>query len=88
MKKPIKTEIDCTCGIWDTTLTIRDYGDKIVVTNPYVKWVNNNGNLSFEKTTLTSEKALKAVRDMAENGRLWTDLVGDLTIDDVIRMYK
>lgn len=81
-----KSTIDVKCGIYDTEYTIRDYGSKIVVTSPYIKWVNNNGGLSFAKTTLTNHQSLALVRKMVENDETIAEVNtvgGFLTLDEV-----
>jgi hypothetical protein len=67
-KTPIEVStIDCKCGIYDTEYTMRDYGDKIMVTSPTVKWENNSGSLDFEKTTITNKRTIDVVRKMFED---------------------
>lgn len=43
--------IPCTEGIYDTEYVCREYKDKIVITKPFIKWVNSTGSLDFEKIT-------------------------------------
>jgi hypothetical protein len=66
-----KTEISVTCGIYDTVITILDYGHKICITEPYVKWVNNSGSLDFGKETFTDEKKMKLIRRFADAEELY-----------------
>jgi hypothetical protein len=67
------TIIYCKTGIYDTQYTIRDYGAKIVVTEPYVRWENNSGSLDFRKTTITNPKTMIVIRGMAESEELVND---------------
>jgi hypothetical protein len=87
-----KTSIYCTCGIYDTVYTVRDYGSKIVITAPYVRWVNNNGSLDFAKTTVSDISGIALVRAMVDNDELVVDGVdnniGHLTMDDVINGHR
>lgn len=62
------TTISCKTGIYDTEYTIRDYGKKIVVTAPIIKWVDNSGSLDFFKTTVTHPKTMQVIRGMAKRG--------------------
>ena len=49
-------------GIWgNQVFTARIYDDKITVTTPYVKWVNNSVNLAFKKTVIRDQIAVNAV---------------------------
>ena len=60
------TTIETTCGTYETEATIRDYGHKVCVTNPYIKWVGSTGSLAFEKATFTDERRMTAMRKFAE----------------------
>ena len=79
-------KIDVKCGIYETEYTIRDYGKKIVVTSPYIKWVNNSGNLDFTKITYKSAVAMKHLREMVENDCLVTEDM--VTMGELERMYN
>ena len=54
-------------GIWNNqTSTARIYNDKIIVGQPYVKWIDNSGTLAFKKTAIKNQKSVDAVvADMA-----------------------
>jgi hypothetical protein len=40
--------IDIKCGIYDTEYTLKSHRNgSITVHAPYIKWVNNTGNLAF-----------------------------------------
>jgi len=60
------TTIETTCGIYETETTIRDYGHKVCVTNPYIKWVNNSGTLDFEKATFKKAEQMTAIRKFSD----------------------
>jgi len=64
--KTTKTTIECKCGIYDTEVTIRDYGHKVCITTPYIKWTGNAGCLNFEKSTFTDTKHMGIMRDFAK----------------------
>ena len=76
------TKIDVRCGIYDSEYTIRDYGDKITVKAPYIKWVDNSGNLDFVTTTVTHIAAMRVLRYMVEEDCLITD--DGETIQDIL----
>ena len=59
---------DSDVGIWESqTSTARIYNDKIIVGQPYVKWLDNSGTLDFRKTALRNQKIVDAVLvDMAD----------------------
>ena len=75
------TQLDCKCGIYETEYTVRDYGCKIVVTAPYIKWEGNSGCLAFEKKTVVNDGYKAAIRDMCKTGELFC---GDDTMYDVL----
>ena len=56
-------------GIWNNqTSTARIYNDKIIVGQPYVKWLHNSGALDFRKVALRNQKVVDAVlADMADD---------------------
>ncbi len=60
--------ISANVGIYDTEYTIRDYGSKIVVTAPIIRWIDNSGSLDFWKKTVTHPKTMQVIRSMAERG--------------------
>jgi len=60
------TEIETKCEIYDTVLTIRDYGHKICVTEPYVQWDRNTGTLAFRKWTTHKPQRMAFVRKFAD----------------------
>ena len=55
-------------GIWnDKTSTARIYGDKIIVGQPYVKWLDHSGNLAFRKVAIRNQKLIDSVlADLAD----------------------
>ena len=59
---------DADVGIWESqTSTARIYNDKIIVGQPYVKWIDNSGTLDFRKTAIRNQKIVDAVLvDMAD----------------------
>ena len=86
MEKSIKSTIDVTCGIYDTEYTVRDYRTHIVVTEPYIKWVNNSGNLAFCKHKITNVDAMAIVRIMADdNEMMLSDGDGTINIEDIFK---
>ena len=56
-------------GIWkNQTSTARIYNDKIIVGQPYVKWIDNSGNLAFRKVAIRNQIVVDAVlADMADD---------------------
>ena len=53
---------DSDVGIWhDQTSTARIYNDKIIIGQPYVKWVDNSGNLNFRKVAIRNQIAIDGV---------------------------
>jgi hypothetical protein len=76
------TTIDATCGIYDTEYTLRDYGKKLVVTAPRIKWENNSGCLDFKKTTITNPDTMTVVRAMFAHDELVTD--DDVCLGDIL----
>lgn len=67
------TKIEITCGIYNAEITIRDYGHKICVTEPYVRWKNNTGNLAEEKWATTDPAKMELIRAFAAAGALALD---------------
>ena len=55
---------DVKVGIYDTEISLKVYDDKAILTLPYIKWVNNNGNLDFQKHEITDEKEIDVLRLM------------------------
>ena len=55
-------EIDCKVGIYEAEYVSRIYADKIVVTIPYVKWVNNSGSYAERKVSIRDQAVVDAVR--------------------------
>jgi len=76
------TTIDVKCGIYDTCYTIRDYGSKMTIKAPYIKWTNNSGNLNFANRTITTPRGMAYLREMTASGELVTD--DTTTIDEVL----
>jgi hypothetical protein len=77
-----RTNINCTVGIYDTWYTFDDYGEKIVVKVPSIKWVYNSGSLSFEHRVVTDLVKIAAIREMVANDEL-ANSEGE-TIDNLI----
>ena len=56
-------------GIWNNqTSTARIYNDKIIVGQPYVKWLHNSGTLAFKKTAIRNQKLVDEVTADMVNG--------------------
>jgi len=77
-----KKTIDCTVDIWDTEYTMRDYGDRIILTVPITVWRNNSGTLNFQKIKLTKKTTMDIIRKMFDDQTLIYDEC--FIIDDVI----
>ena len=60
---------DHDVGIWNNqTSTARIYNDKIIVGQPYVKWLDNSGNLAFRKVAIRNQILVDSVlADMADD---------------------
>ncbi len=69
-------KIACTCGIFYTSYTIRDYGKHAVITEPYIKWAGNSGSLAFRKTRIDNEKQLSIIRQMIDADTLCVEING------------
>lgn len=54
--------INVKCGIYDTCYKLRDYGYKICVTAPYIRWTGNTGILAFDKVTVKDESQMEYLR--------------------------
>jgi hypothetical protein len=76
------TTIESTCGIYDTEYTLRDYGTKLIVTEPYIKWEQNTGCLAFEKTRVTNAKTMAVIRNMFADDELIND--DQICLSDVL----
>lgn len=70
------TKIEVKCGIYNTAYVIRDYGNHIVVSAPYVRWINNSGSLDFRKTKITHPESMSVVRALANAGELVSEDCG------------
>jgi hypothetical protein len=60
----MKKEVNC--GIFKTELIVRIYSKKFCITKPYIKWVNDSGNLAFEKMTIMHCRTVNIVKDSAK----------------------
>lgn len=57
--------IDTTCGIYDTEATVVFHRDGTsTIRAPYIKWVNNSGNLAFKKVKITNTNHVAILRDL------------------------
>ncbi len=63
MGKPIKKiEKSIQVGIWgDCDCIARIYADKIIITEPIVRWRNNTGSLSTKKWAIRSPKLIALI---------------------------
>jgi hypothetical protein len=62
MKPLYEISNDIHVGIWDNcTRSANIYADKIIVREPYVKWINNSGNLAWKRIAIRDQKTIKAV---------------------------
>ena len=60
--RPLHTlTIDVRVDIWDTEYTARIYRDKIVVTSPYTRWVNNSGSLDSTKDIIRDPGVIASI---------------------------
>jgi hypothetical protein len=60
--RPLHTlRLDVKVNIWDTEYVARIYRDKIIVSCPYTKWVNNSGSLASVKESIRDPKIIAAV---------------------------
>lgn len=56
IQKPIQV------GIFDSTLVARCYRDKIIITEPYVRWVGNTGGYAVRKHRIDDPAQVAAFR--------------------------
>lgn len=57
-----KTVCNISVGIWNNEEMIaRIYSDKIIVENPYIKWINNSGNLGISKNSIRNQKIIDRI---------------------------
>lgn len=62
--------INMTCGIYDTEITcIRHRDGSTTIRAPYIKWINNTGNLAFRKFRVFGA-ASKAARRLFDAGEI------------------
>ncbi len=55
---------DCKVGIYDNCEYVaRIYTDRIVVTSPFVRWIDNTGSYWDRKDRITDPSVLAIVRD-------------------------
>ena len=77
-----KSTIDYRVGLYSSEITMRDYGDRITVTVPYIKWGKSltTGSLAFTKSTTT--RNLPVIREFFDKGEIYSsglslfDLIG------------
>lgn len=68
MAKPDYTlEKDCKVGIYNAEYIARVYSDKIIVTTPYVKWVDNSGSYAEKKESIRDQSLIDEVRREIED---------------------
>lgn len=55
--------IDIKCGIYDTEYTLTEHRDgSISVKAPYIKWVNNTGNLAFQTVNIPNGHVAEQIK--------------------------
>ncbi len=59
---------DCKVGIFNAEYVARVYSDKIIVTTPYVKWVDNSGSYAEKKESIRDQALVDEVRREIEDG--------------------
>ena len=61
--KPMHTITkDVSVGIWNNEEYIaRIYKDKVIVVSPYVKWINDSGNLDYRKESIRDQKTVDRI---------------------------
>lgn len=61
--KPLYTITkDVSVGIWNNEEYVaRIYKDKIIVVSPYVRWINNSGNLDYRKESIRDQKTVDRI---------------------------
>ena len=61
--KPLSTITkNVSVGIWDNEEYVaRIYKDKIIVVSPYVRWINNSGNLDYRKESIRDQKTVDRI---------------------------
>ena len=76
-----KSTIDYRVGIYCSAITMRDYGDRITITVPYIKWTKNQntGKLAFTKSTNT--RNLTLIREFFDRGEIYNS---GLSLFDII----
>lgn len=53
---------DVSVGIWNNEKYVaRIYKDKVIVVSPYVRWVNNSGNLDYRKESIRDQKTVDRI---------------------------
>jgi hypothetical protein len=68
--KPLYTlSKDVQVGIWDNCeMTARIYPDKIIVIEPYVRWIGNSGNLAEAKKSIRNPQTVaEIIANMADD---------------------
>lgn len=51
------------CGIYDTAYTLTAHRDgTVTVKAPYIKWLNNTGNLAFQRVTFKAGQIADAIK--------------------------
>jgi len=87
----MKHYINVTVGIYNTHYSITHHRDgSVTVRAPYIRWINNTGNLAFSRTKLTGNSAAVAV-DMFALGDMVIESpvmsIGIISLDDVLNGY-
>ena len=62
MKPKYTFEKEVKVGIWENcTMTARVYEDKVIVIEPYVRWMGNSGSLSEAKKSIRNIDTVKRI---------------------------
>lgn len=61
--KPLSTITkDVSVGIWENEEYVaRIYKDKIIVVSPYVRWIDNSGNLDYRRESIRDQKTVDRI---------------------------
>jgi len=68
---------DTKCGIFNTRYTAKIDNGVIKLTSPFIKWVDNSGNLAFANTYIRDAEILAAVHTALNGDYPDADSYGD-----------
>lgn len=78
----MKNKLQVNVGIFYSCYTlIKHRNGTVTVKVPYIKWINNNGNLAFTNYHITNKDRADSIKKFFENGTL---CIGHSILEDFL----